>query len=190
MKLIDEFCGELRALGLNPVLDSDNLNLEFEIDAVEIKKVTALIDKYVGFFKSIGIKTGHSREDRIARYHIPVQWITGKDITDEQLLYISGKIAEKLEPFPVTKNWIELMKHAIGLRPGKVENGKYVVSRNFYAAIIELPDWENMVQAGIAEKTKKFGEIVYHVSDKGYKFLSDILGIQILPDEENTEDEE
>lgn len=46
------------------------------------------------------------------------------------------------------------MKHAIGLRPGKVENGKYVVSRNFYAAIIELPDWENMVQAGIAEKRK------------------------------------
>ncbi len=189
MKLISEFCDELRSLGLSPVLDSDYLDLEFGVDAVEPKKVTALIDKYVGFFKSIGIKAEHSREERIVRYHIPVQWISGKDITDEQLLDISGKIAEKLAPFPVTKYWIDLMKHAIGYRPEKVKSGRYVAYRNYFATNAELPDWENMVQAGLAVKVHQSREIVYHLSDKGFEFLSDILGIQILTTEEESEDE-
>ena len=67
---VNQFCEELQALGLAPVVEDEMLLLEYSFDAVDQKAVIRLINKYVGFWKSIGIKTDHSKDDKIARYKI------------------------------------------------------------------------------------------------------------------------
>lgn len=96
MEQIDLFRKDLEALGVIPVLNDDNLNLEYSVDAVDQKAVNCIINKYVGFWKSIAIKTDHSREERIARYEIPVKYITGEDITEGQLMTIAANISKKI----------------------------------------------------------------------------------------------
>lgn len=99
MEQIDLFCKDLEDLGITPVLEGDNLCLEYSIDATDHKAIVKLINKYVGFWKSIGIGHDHSREARIARYKIPVRWITGEDITEDQLLKIAHNISKRI-PLP------------------------------------------------------------------------------------------
>ena len=94
MKQIDLFRQDLEALEVTVVLEGNNFCLEYSIDAVDHKAVTKLINKYVGFWKSIGIEHDHSGEKRIARYRIPTRWITGKDVTEDQLLEISHNISK------------------------------------------------------------------------------------------------
>lgn len=96
MGQIDLFRKDLEALGVNPVLNDDNFCLEYSIDTVDQKAVSSLFNKYVGFWKSIAIKTDHSREERIARYKIPVKYITGEDITEDQLMTIAHNISQKI----------------------------------------------------------------------------------------------
>lgn len=96
MEQIDLFRCDLEALGITPVFDNQDICLEYPFDAVDQKAVSQLFNKYVGFWKSAGIKVDHSREDRIARYRIPVKWITGEDITEEQLMTIAHKMSQKI----------------------------------------------------------------------------------------------
>ena len=104
MEQIDLFRKDLEALGLTPVLNDDNLSLEYSVDAVDTKAVSKIITKYVGFWKSIAIKTDHSIEQRIARYEIPVKYITGEDITEDQLMTIAHNISQKIGPVPGGKD--------------------------------------------------------------------------------------
>lgn len=99
MEQIDLFCKDLEDLGIIPVLEGENLCLEYSVDSVDQKAVSNLFNKYVGFWKSIAIKTDHSREERIARYKIPVKYITGEDITEDQLLKIAHNISKRI-PLP------------------------------------------------------------------------------------------
>lgn len=99
-ELISAFCDELRDLGVSPVVGDEFLSLEFQVEEIEPKQVSRLLSKYVGFWKSIGIKHNHSREEKIARFQIPLAWITGEDITNDQLLDIAGKISEKIGSLP------------------------------------------------------------------------------------------
>lgn len=100
MEQIDLFRKELKALGLTPVLNDDSLCLEYSIDAVDHKAVNGIINKYVGFLKSIAIITDHSREQRIARYKIPVKYITAEDITEDQLMTIAHNMSQKIGLIP------------------------------------------------------------------------------------------
>lgn len=93
---VDQFCEELQALGLAPVVEDEMLLLEYSFDAVDQKAVIRLINKYVGFWKSIGIKTDHSKDDKIARYQIPVLWIKGEDLTDDQLQTAVESIQQRM----------------------------------------------------------------------------------------------
>lgn len=96
MEQIDLFRQDLEGLGITPVINNDELCLEYQFDAVDQKAVSKLFNKYVGFWKSIGIAHDHSKDERIARYRIPVKWITGEDITDDQLMTIAGNISKKI----------------------------------------------------------------------------------------------
>lgn len=96
MEQIDLFRKDLEALGVTPVLNDDSFCLEYSVDAIDQKAVNQIINKYVGFWKSIAIKTDHSREERIARYKIPVKYITGEDITEEQLMTIAHNMSQKI----------------------------------------------------------------------------------------------
>ena len=96
MEQIDLFRKDLEALGVIPVLNGDSFCLEYSVDAIDQKAVNQIITKYVGFWKSIAIKTDHSREERIARYKIPVKYITGEDITEEQLMTIAHNMSKKI----------------------------------------------------------------------------------------------
>lgn len=96
MEQIDLFRKDLEALGVIPVLNDDSFSLEYSVDAVDQKAVNQIINKYVGFWKSIAIKTDHSREERIARYKIPVKYITGEDITEDQLMTIAHNMSQRI----------------------------------------------------------------------------------------------
>jgi hypothetical protein len=96
MEQIDLFRKDLEALGVIPVLNGDSFCLEYSVDEIDQKAVNQIINKYVGFWKSIAIKTDHSREERIARYKIPVKYITGEDITEEQLMTIAHNMSKKI----------------------------------------------------------------------------------------------
>lgn len=184
MNQVEQFSEELRALNLVPVIEDETLLLEYSVDEIDHKAVNKLVDQYVGVWKSIGIERDNSLEERIARLRIPLSWITGADLTDDQLLCIAGKMAERLEPLPITQYWMKLMQHAIGYKPNKVDNGRFVAIRNFFGIQGEVPDWENMIQSGFATKDEKFGETVYHVSGRGIQYLSDVMGIEIVCDYE------
>lgn len=100
MEAVNLFIKDLEELGISPTLEDDNLCLEYSVDSIDQKAVNKLFNKYVGFWKSAGITTDHSREEKIARYKIPVKWITGEDITEDQLMTIAHKMSQKIGPIP------------------------------------------------------------------------------------------
>ena len=179
---VDQFCEELQALGLAPVVEDEMLLLEYSFDAVDQKAVIRLINKYVGFWKSIGIKTDHSKDDKIARYKIPVLWIKGEDLTDDQLQTAVESIQQRMGG--ITKSQVNNMKQAIGYKAERVTDGKFLASRNFFGVSEELPEWEDLVLCGLATKRQQFNETVYHVSQKGLDFLAALLDIEIVEDNE------
>lgn len=181
MEQIDLFRKELETLGVSCSLDNGNILLEYSFDAVDQKEVNNLLNRYVGFWKSIGIKTDHSNETKMARYTIPVRWIGGEDLSDEQLLDATEYIRQRLGSISVSQ--IDDMKHAVGYRADRVKDGKYCAFRNFFAVNKEQPEWEELVIRGLATKRKQFNETVYHVSDEGFKLLSTVLDVQILSEE-------
>lgn len=94
--MVNQFCFKLRELGLNPIIEGDFLNLEYGYEPVLQKATVKLINQFVGFWRSIGIETNHSREEKIARYKIRLSWISGKDLTKEQLFTIAGRIGQRM----------------------------------------------------------------------------------------------
>lgn len=58
--------------------------------------VVKLINKYVGFWKSIGITVKHSRNPDKAHWIIPYHMITGEDFSDEQFLNICNNIGKRI----------------------------------------------------------------------------------------------
>ena len=79
---------------------------------------------------------------------------------------------------------INKMKHAIGLNVARPNSKrKYVAYRNYYDAG-ESPnqDWEELVELNLAIKRNCniSKSIIYHVSEEGLLYLSDLLGISII----------
>jgi hypothetical protein len=85
-RLIENFMQELRAMNLNPVCEDEGIRLEYTFNDSLQPWVSKLLNTYVGFWRSIAIKVNHDRENRLARYYIKYQLITGKDLTDDQLI--------------------------------------------------------------------------------------------------------
>ncbi|GAB6120992.1 hypothetical protein [Dysgonomonas termitidis] len=85
-RLIENFVQDLRAIGLKPVCDEEGIRLEYDFkDSLQVC-VNKLLNSYVGFWRSIAIMVGHDRENRIARYYIKYNLITGKDLTYDELI--------------------------------------------------------------------------------------------------------
>ncbi|MBF0649145.1 hypothetical protein IR083_09965 [Dysgonomonas sp. GY75] len=95
-RLMENLLQELRAMGLNPVCCDEYISLVYYMPAVDQKWVIQILNRYVGFWRSIAIKTDHDRNNRMARYYINYNLITGNDLTYEQLMeaieYVQKKI--------------------------------------------------------------------------------------------------
>jgi hypothetical protein len=85
-RLIENFMQELRVMGLDPVCEDEGIRLEYTFNDSLQPWVSKLLNTYIGFWRSIAIRVDHDRENRIARYYIKYQLITGKDLTDDQLI--------------------------------------------------------------------------------------------------------
>lgn len=180
MDQLNLFRTELETLGVSCILDNDNLFLEYSFDKVDQKAVNKLFNQYVGFVKSIGIKTDHSQVTNTARYIIPLSFIVGEDLTDEQVSDAAEFIQQRLSN--VSMSQINDLKHAVGYRADRVKDGKFHAFRNFFAANKEQAEWEELVIRGLATKRKQFSETVYHVSTEGFQLLSSVLDVQVLPE--------
>lgn len=85
----------------------------------------------------------------------------------------------------LTLDQINNMKHAIGFVGGKVRRGKFKAYRNYHTTSKPNERWRELVKGGLATGfpfPQGGGEnpIMYHVSDKGFKVLEEILEIQIV----------
>lgn len=85
-RLIENFVQELQAMNLQPVCEDEGIRLEYTFNDSLQPWVSKLLNTYIGFWRSIAIKVTHDRENRIARYYIKYQLITGRDLTDDQLI--------------------------------------------------------------------------------------------------------
>lgn len=79
---------------------------------------------------------------------------------------------------------IKLMQHAIGLsNPYKrIKNGIYRAYRNHYVASAKSTEWVDLVAAGLATKHEDIlceMNVVYRLTAKGIKVLSEIMNIKI-----------
>ena len=86
--------------------------------------------------------------------------------------------------FDITIAQLDDMKHAVGFRIDRIQDGKYNAFRNFFAMNEEQASWEDLVIRGLATKRKLFNETVYPVSDEGLLLLSNVLSIEIIKPEE------
>lgn len=103
------FCKELDAIGVSYTFENENIILEYSFEAVDQKNVNRLLNQYVGFWRSIGIKTDHSKDNKIAKYIIPVDWIEMGNLTDEQVLDAAEYIKKRLENVSISH--IDYTKH-------------------------------------------------------------------------------
>ena len=73
------------------------------------------------------------------------------------------------------------MKHAIGLNNSKPNSkGKYNAYRNYYYAGDEPnQEWEELVSLNLATKNAIDHSILYHVSNEGLLYMSNLFGISI-----------
>ena len=79
----------------------------------------------------------------------------------------------------MTPKQISEMKHAIGLDHKHPVRGKYVPYRNYYCAEGEYPDWEELVQLGLAEKNPQDRYVYYGLTQKGMDELGKLEGCKI-----------
>ncbi len=73
---------------------------------------------------------------------------------------------------------INKLKHCIGLETYKIDNGRYKYYRNYFGVRGRDADLDEMVKEGYASVFEG-AETVYHVTDAGFRFLEEILGIRI-----------
>lgn len=82
----------------------------------------------------------------------------------------------------ITYKQISDMKHAIGFENRRVtgiKRRKYEPYRNYFCAgECDIPDWDNLVSIGLADKCKD--ERYYYVNDDGRIFLEFVTGVKIL----------
>lgn len=84
----------------------------------------------------------------------------------------------------VSTHAIELMKHTIGFRQDRVRRKKYVAFRNYFAAPSVIPEWESLVEQGLASKGSEGTKyIYYHVTRAGMNFLEQTCGVKIVESE-------
>ena len=78
---------------------------------------------------------------------------------------------------------IRKMKHAIGLKEtSPIRHGVYEAYRNCYDnGDYPNEEWDELVKLGLAIRRKYtiFDSVVYHVTKKGFEYLSELLGITI-----------
>ena len=87
----------------------------------------------------------------------------------------------------ITKQQLELMKHAIGLEQAdaKPKRGKYIAYRNYFCTYGNSEEWESLVKLGVAKSNVGNQEIYpnavfYHVSEDGLRMMEEILGFKIV----------
>ena len=80
------------------------------------------------------------------------------------------------ELISVTINQLDNMKHAIGYKRDSVKRGKYRSYRNYYASGATDESWEHLINQGYATG----GNGYYHVSEKGFELIENILDIKIV----------
>lgn len=94
INLVGELIEKIQELGFNPVCDEEGINIEYEFEKANHKSLIKLFNKYIGFWKSIAIRTNHDKENKIARYFIKYSLITGEDLTDNQLMSVVDHIQQ------------------------------------------------------------------------------------------------
>lgn len=97
----------------------------------------------------------------------------------------------EMKDYSVTKSQIDNMKHTIGFSNRKVRGTKYrkyEAYRNFYSTQEGCKDFEQLVDLCnkglmISRKNGTYGWL-FHLSPEGFRFLSDITGVNITESEE------
>ena len=83
----------------------------------------------------------------------------------------------------ITTQQVSHMKHAIGYSHESVKKGKYTCYRNRFCLYESNESWEQLVTEGYAKVSTTRG-YYYWVTQKGLDYLSEILGVTILPEED------
>lgn len=85
----------------------------------------------------------------------------------------------------VTYRQIELMKHTIGFNFMKVKGLRYrtyIPYRNYFdAGEPDVPEFKKLVEYGLA---KEIRENWFVITSEGREFLSSVLEVKILPEED------
>jgi len=72
------------------------------------------------------------------------------------------------------------MKHCIGYEQRHVKRGKYKAYRNYYNTGEErCKNWDELVVLEYANYWTKHNQHFYYLTEKGIKFLSEILDVKI-----------
>lgn len=73
------------------------------------------------------------------------------------------------------------MKHCIGYEQRHVKRGKYNAYRNYYNTGEErCSGWDRLVEQEYAKHWVRFDQHFYCLSEKGIKFLSELLDVKIV----------
>ena len=101
------------------------------------------------------------------------------------------KVRQEMKDYSVTKSQIDNMKHTIGFSNRKVRGTKYrkyEAYRNYYATQEGCEDFNGLVD--LCDKglmiSRQDGTTgwLFHLSPEGFRFLSDITGVNITESEE------
>lgn len=81
----------------------------------------------------------------------------------------------------LTERQLHVMKHAVGLgrKEPDASTKEYTPYRNRYAAAGEYPEWEDLVNKGLAEKVPDGPYVGYYLTRAGLDALGENLGIKI-----------
>lgn len=82
-----------------------------------------------------------------------------------------------------TAEYIKLMQHCIGLKPGsRIVKGRYTAYRNYFSTERNNKSWSEICSQGYAEYSLQGTEATYYLTPLGYKYLEDIMNIKITED--------
>lgn len=90
------FLAECRQLGLQAIESGEHVVVTYARDPHLQEQVSALLNKYVGFRKSIAIPTHFDPQTGQVRYEIPFHLLTGQDVTPDELDAVDGAASHRL----------------------------------------------------------------------------------------------
>lgn len=90
------FLAECRDLGVQAHESGEQVVITYRYDAVLQKKVNALLQKYVGFWKSIAIVRDIDQQTGQVRAEIPFHLLTGQDLTPQQLEEVAENVSGQI----------------------------------------------------------------------------------------------